>query len=69
MTALHASLAVAVGAFALAVAANLHARWVASSNQRSLVFALAVWPAVTAVPAFVVALAAAAGLRRTRRDV
>jgi uncharacterized protein (DUF486 family) len=67
-TALHASLAAALGAFALAVAANLHAQWAPSGNQRLLAIALAVWPALTAVPAFVVALAVAAGLARTRRS-
>src|SRR5438552_1442255 len=33
-TAVHASLAAALGAFALAVAANLHAQWTASGNRR-----------------------------------
>jgi hypothetical protein len=62
-TALHASLAVALGAFALAVAANVHAL-AASSQQHALALALALvlWPVVTALPAFMVALAAAAGL-------
>ena len=67
-TALHASLAAALGAFALAVAANLNAQWTASGNQRLLALALAAWPAVTAVPAFVVALAIAATLARMRRS-
>jgi hypothetical protein len=66
-TALHASLAAALGAFAVAVAANLHAQWAASSNQRLLALALVAFPAVTAVPAFVAALAGAAVLARTRR--
>src|SRR5213083_2501125 len=35
-TAVHASLAAALGAFALAVAANLHAQWAASGNRRLL---------------------------------
>ena len=65
-TALHVSLAAALGAFALAVAANLHAQWTSSGNQRLLALALALWPALTAVPAFVVALATAAGLARMR---
>ena len=66
--ALHASVAVALGAFGLAVAANVHTHWAASSHQRSLLLsALVLWPALAAVPAFVVALAAAAGLARTRR--
>jgi hypothetical protein len=59
-TALHASFAVGLGAFALAVAAMLH-------SQHFPAFALAAWPVVTAVPAFVVALAAAAVLSRARR--
>jgi hypothetical protein len=68
ITASHASMAVAVGAFALAVAANVHGQWVASSHQRALAFALVAWPALTAVPAFVVALVAAAGLALSRRS-
>ncbi len=67
ITASHASMAVAVGALALAVAANVHGQWVASSHQRLLAFALVAWPALTAVPAFVVALVAAAGLALRRR--
>jgi ABC-type branched-subunit amino acid transport system ATPase component len=67
-TALHAALAAALGAFGLAVAANLHAHWTATGNQRLLAIALAVWPALTAGPAFVVALAVAAGLARMRRS-
>jgi len=68
-TALHASLAVALGAFALAVAAVVHAvhSQTASSHQHRLALALIVWPVLTALPAFVVALAAAAGLARARR--
>jgi uncharacterized protein (DUF486 family) len=62
ITALHASLAVALGAFALAIAANVHGVWVGSSHQRALVFALIAWPLLTGVPAFLVALVAAAGL-------
>jgi hypothetical protein len=68
ITASHASMAVAVGAFGLAVAANVHGVWVASSHQRALAFALVAWPALTAIPAFVVALVAAAGLALRRRS-
>src|SRR5436190_17123202 len=39
-TALHAALAVAVGAFGLAVAANFHEVWAAPSYRRSLALAL-----------------------------
>ncbi len=65
-TALHASLAAALGAFALAVAANVHAQ-ATSSHQHSHALALVLWPVMTGLPAFVVALAAAAGLAFSRR--
>ncbi|HMG74283.1 MAG TPA: hypothetical protein VK582_12345 [Pyrinomonadaceae bacterium] len=66
ITASHVSMAVALGAFALAVSANVHGYRVGSSNMRLVAFALVVWPAITAVPAFVVALVAAAGLALRR---
>jgi len=66
-TALHASWAAALGAFGLAVAANLHAHWTGSGNQHLLALALVTFPAITAVPAFVVAVAIATVLARTRR--
>jgi uncharacterized protein (DUF486 family) len=68
MTASHVSIAVALGAFALAVNANVHGYRVGSSHQRLLAFALVAWPAITAIPAFVVALVAAAGLGLRRRS-
>jgi hypothetical protein len=66
-TALRAALAVAVGAFGLAVAANFHEVWVAPSYRRSLALALVAWPVLTGLPAFVVALVTAYGLALTRR--
>ena len=63
----HVSIAVALGAFALAVSANVHGYRVGSGNKRLLAFALVAWPAITAVPAFAVALVAAAGLALRRR--
>jgi hypothetical protein len=69
VTALHASAAVALGAFGLAVAANIHAQSAASSHRPLLAIALVAWPVLTAIPAFVVALAAAAALARMRRIV
>jgi hypothetical protein len=66
ITAFHAALAVALGAFGLAVAAALHGRAV---HRPFPAFALAVWPIATAVPAFVVALIVAAVLTRVRRSV
>src|SRR5712692_7242748 len=67
LTASHASMAVAVGAFGIAVAANVHGL-VTSNHQRSLIFALVAFPALTAIPAFVVALVAAAGLALSKRS-
>ena len=69
-TALHAAIAVALGGLLLAVAATVHKMMVPSHNPywRFLV-ALAVWPIITGLPAFLVALAAAAvlaGLSRKR---
>jgi uncharacterized protein (DUF486 family) len=66
ITASHVSIAVALGAFALAVNANVHGYRVGSSNKRLLAFALIAWPAITAVPAFAVALLAAVGLALRR---
>ena len=66
--AFHVALAVALGALALAVAADARAHWAASSQPRPLATAaLVVWPVVSAVPAFLVALAIAAVLARRRR--
>jgi len=66
VTALHASAAAALGAFGLAVAANIHAQSAATSPHRLLAIALVAWPVLTAIPAFVVALAVASALARMR---
>jgi len=66
-TALHTALAVAVGAFGLAVAANFHEVRAATGYRRSLALALVAWPVLTALPALGVALVMAYGLARTRR--
>ena len=66
-TALHTALAAAFGAFGLAVAANVHEVWVATSYRRSLALALVAWPVLTSLPAFIVALVTAYGLAFTRR--
>ena len=65
-TAWHASVGVALGAFALAVAANIHDLGSASGYRPRMLIALVAWPALTAVLPFVVALVVAAvlGLRR-----
>jgi hypothetical protein len=56
--ALHVAFAVALGAFGLAVGANIHSLWIESTNQHRhlLLFALGIWPLITAIPAFLVAL-------------
>ncbi len=63
--ALHAALAVAFGAFLLAVAATFHAAWIEASAPLWRYFiALVAWPIFTAVPAFLVAVIVATGLTR-----
>ena len=67
-TAFHAASAAALGAFGLAVAANVHA-YLASAREhaRALALSLVIWPVMTALPAFVVAFATATLLARARR--
>jgi len=65
-TALHVSASVSLGAFALAAAANIHALRTGTGNQRLLALALAIWPIMSGVPAFIVALAVAAVLAHLR---
>jgi len=62
-TATQASIAAALGAGALAVAANVH-EWMVASIPVSIAIALVAWPLLTAVPAFGVAMVAAAVLHR-----
>jgi hypothetical protein len=61
----HVALAAALGAFGLAVGANIHSLSVGSVNQHRqlLLLSLAIWPVITAVPAFLVALGASGVLR------
>jgi len=66
-TALHAAGAVALGAFGLALAANVHWLVAGTHGQRPPLLALPVWPVVTALPAFLAALAIAAVLARFGR--
>ena len=63
LTALHVAVAVAIGAFALAVAGMIHSLSTASAIQPTWLLALVIWPAVTAVPAFLGALVAGTMLR------
>lgn len=54
----HVALAVAIGAFGLAVSANIHSLSTGSpiSQRQLLLLALGIWPVITALPAFFVAL-------------
>jgi len=54
-SALHVATAAALGAFGLAVAANINALFISTTNQMLLALSLVLWPVLTAVPAFVVA--------------
>src|SRR5947207_16000628 len=66
-TAMHASIAVALGAGGLALAANVHELIAASHYRPSMAIALAAWPLLIAVPAFAVAMVAATALNRWQR--
>ena len=67
-TALHVAVAVAIGAFALAVAGMIHSLSTASTIRPAWLLALVLWPAFTAVPAFIGALVAGAVLSRLPRS-
>jgi len=67
--ALHVALGAALGAFGLAVSANIHALHIGTAAQHRLllVLSLAIWPLITAAPAFCVALVVSwAATRRNR---
>ena len=70
-TALHVAFGAAVGAFGLAVAAIVHSlltgTGTGTGNLRLLRIALLIWPLITGVPAFVVALVLSAVLARVPR--
>jgi len=63
-TAWHAAVGVAIGGFGLALAANIHDLGSATGYRPRMLIALAAWPLLTAVPAFIVALVMAAVLDR-----
>lgn len=62
--ALHVATGVAMGAFGLAVAGTIHSLSTSSTIRPVWIISLVAWPAITAVPAFFVALGAAVLLRR-----
>jgi hypothetical protein len=68
-SALHVALGAALGALGLAIGAIAHSLSVntTSQHQRLLLIALAVWPVITGVPAFLVGLGASGLLGRLSR--
>jgi hypothetical protein len=69
--ALHVAFAVALGAFGLAVGANIHSLSVGSTNlhRQLLLLSLGIWPVITALPAFLVAFVTNIVLERAPRNV
>ena len=69
--ALHVALGAAIGALGLAVSANVHAlrAGTPSEHRTLLLLSLALWPAITALPAFAVALATSWILARASRSL
>ena len=68
LAAVHVALAVAIGAFALALAGMIHSLSTAPGFRPAWLLAMVVWPAVTALPAFLGALVAGAVLPRLRQS-
>jgi hypothetical protein len=70
-SALHVAVGVALGGFGLAVGANIHSLSIGSAAQHRqlLLLSLGIWPIMTAVPAFLVALGANIVLMRALRNV
>jgi hypothetical protein len=64
ITAARSAAAVALGAFALAIAGPVRSHWGAADFWRTAALSLPLWPVLTGVPAFVVALVAGSILRR-----
>ena len=69
IVALRVSVAVALGAFLLAAAANILTLFADSDKNNLMIFAFAVWPFITAVPAFLISLAVATILAKKRTKV
>ena len=65
-TALHVAIATAIGAFGLAIAANIHVLNTGGDNSNLLIASLILWPVIIGVPAFVVAIIIAAVLARIK---
>jgi hypothetical protein len=69
-SALHVAFGAALGALGLAIGAIVHSLSVTTTSQHQLLLliALAAWPAITAVPAFLVGLGASGLLGRMLRN-
>jgi hypothetical protein len=67
-TALHTAVGVAIGAFGLALAGMINSALTATAIRPAWLLALVAWPAVTAAPAFLVALVTTAVLARLSRS-
>jgi len=67
-TAVHAAVAVAIGALGLAVVGMVHSLATTSALRPAWLLALLLWPVFAAVPAFLGALLAATILARVRRE-
>jgi hypothetical protein len=64
--ALHIAFAVGLGGFGLAVGANIHslAAGTSSQHRQLLLLSLGIWPVITALPAFLVAIVTNMVLKR-----
>ena len=67
LAAWHVAVAVAIGAFSLAIAGMIHSLSRDASIWAKWLIALIAWPAITAIPAYLVALAAGAVFARAPR--
>lgn len=67
VTATHVAIAVAIGAFGLALMANINDLSSPSGYRPRMLVALLAWPLLTGVPAFLVALIVTAGLTVGRK--
>jgi hypothetical protein len=68
LAAFHVAVAVAIGAFGLAVAGMIRSMSTASAIRPAWFLAIVMWPAFTAIPAFLLAFAAEAILSRRSRS-
>ena len=67
-TALHVSVGVAIATFTLALLAYIYGLITNSGSHNMMLYALVVWPFATAVPAFLLSLAAASFLSRKQTE-